>query len=186
MGMMSAAEARLDADIRPEITVLRSRSPYPTRRRSADSARRATGSSAGETTGRPLAAVPVPVPVPVPAPSSPRPATRPAPRPGPIRLTRRGRIVVAVLIVIAAVGVAGLVWLAVAGQAQASGQVTPRQSGGQGMLRVVVQPGQTLWSIAVRAEPTADPRVVVQQIIDANSLASPAIEPGEVLRVPRD
>jgi LysM repeat protein len=88
--------------------------------------------------------------------------------------------------VIAAVGVAGLVWLAVAGQAQASGQVTPRQSGGQGMLRVVVQPGQTLWSIAVRAEPTADPRVVVQQIIDANSLASPAIEPGEVLRVPRD
>jgi LysM repeat protein len=53
------------------------------------------------------------------------------------------------------------------------------------MTRVVVRPGQTLWSIAVRAEPTADPRVVVQEIIDANSLTGPAIQAGAVLWVPR-
>ena len=57
--------------------------------------------------------------------------------------------------------------------------------GGPGMTRVVVQPGATLWSIAVRMDPGADPRAVIQQIMDANALASPAIQAGRVLWVPR-
>ena len=225
MGMMSAAEARLDADIRPEITVLRSRSPYPARRRPAASARRETGSVAGVATGRPLAACgdgtsalsalgdPSAAPgqarsasgqarsaadpavaevsgagQPTSAPSGEREmSTRRAraARPTPIRLTRRGRIVVAALAIIASVAVASVVWLAVVGQAQASGRVTPTENGSQSMRRIVVKSGQTLWSLAVWAEPTADPRGVIQQIIDANSLAGPAIQPGEVLWVPR-
>jgi len=50
---------------------------------------------------------------------------------------------------------------------------------------VVVHPGQTLWSIASQAEPTADPRVVMQQIIDLNALRGTSIEPGQRLWVPR-
>jgi LysM repeat protein len=50
---------------------------------------------------------------------------------------------------------------------------------------VVVHRGQTLWSIASQAEPTADPRVVMQQIIDLNALRGTNIEPGQHLWVPR-
>jgi hypothetical protein len=53
------------------------------------------------------------------------------------------------------------------------------------MLRVVVLPGQTLWSIAMKADPAADPRAVIQQIVDDNALAGTAITAGQVLWVPR-
>jgi LysM repeat protein len=53
------------------------------------------------------------------------------------------------------------------------------------MAQVVVRPGQTLWSIAERAEPAADPRIVVQQIIEFNALSGPVIQPGESLWVPK-
>ena len=52
------------------------------------------------------------------------------------------------------------------------------------MHQVVVQPGQTLWSIAAAAEPAADPRTVVQEIMSANALGSPAISAGQQLWVP--
>ncbi|HXP18895.1 MAG TPA: hypothetical protein VN840_04520, partial [Streptosporangiaceae bacterium] len=44
---MSAAEAKLDAAIRPEITVLRSRSSYPVRHRPAESSRTAGADGGG-------------------------------------------------------------------------------------------------------------------------------------------
>jgi LysM repeat protein len=53
------------------------------------------------------------------------------------------------------------------------------------MREIVVRPGQTLWSIASAAEPSADPRVVVQQIISVNSLTSTQIVAGQLLWVPR-
>jgi LysM repeat protein len=53
------------------------------------------------------------------------------------------------------------------------------------MHEIVVRPGQTLWSIAAAAEPSADPRVVVQQIMTVNSLTSPQIEAGQLLWIPR-
>jgi hypothetical protein len=83
------------------------------------------------------------------------------------------------------VAVAGLLWLLVAGQAEASNYLVSGRPGGQGMIRVVVRPGQTLWGIALRAQPTADPRIVIQEIVDVNSLSGPAIQVGEVLWVPR-
>jgi hypothetical protein len=54
-----------------------------------------------------------------------------------------------------------------------------------GMQHVVVQPGQSLWSIAVQAEPQADPRAVIQQIIQFNALSSEVVAPGESLWVPK-
>jgi hypothetical protein len=99
-------------------------------------------------------------------------------------LTRRGRVVVAILTVLVAIGVMAVLWLTVAGGALASGH-GPARAGYQGMTRVVVRPGQTLWSIATAAEPTADPRVVIQQIMQVNSLGSAVLYPGEVLWVPK-
>jgi nucleoid-associated protein YgaU len=50
---------------------------------------------------------------------------------------------------------------------------------------VVVQPGQTLWDIAVEAAPGTDPRQVVAAIMELNDLADPgAIRAGQPLYVP--
>jgi hypothetical protein len=113
------------------------------------------------------------------------PETRPAPRRNTVRLTRRGRIVVAVMLTALSLTLVVLAWLAIAARtAQAA-------DGGQpgavyrNLTSVVVHPGQTLWSIAARAEPSADPRVVMQQIIDLNALRGTSVEPGQRLWVPR-
>ncbi len=49
---------------------------------------------------------------------------------------------------------------------------------------VVVQPGDTLWSIASEHYPADDVRVRVQDIEQANGLHSPTIEVGQTLRLP--
>lgn len=126
-----------------------------------------------------LAATPgTPRPVTKPAPSVRRPAPRPATpaRPVPIRLTRRGRVVV-VLFLAAVLLVAG--WFV--GRAVAAAATT----GSPAAPTVVARPGDTLWSIAVRARPDADPRVTVGRIIDVNGLATPALQPGQRLILPR-
>ncbi len=108
-------------------------------------------------------------------------------RPAGLRLTRRGRVVLAglAIAVVTAVATAMLFWLSAAGNAQAAGHGRVPGAAHRGLSRVVVQPGQTLWSIASRAEPSADPRIVVQQIIEVNALGGPVIQPGELLWVPR-
>jgi len=114
-----------------------------------------------------------------------RPATAAGAEPGRLRLTRRGRRAVAVLAMLVAMGAATLIWAAAAGGAQASGRDAPRGSGYGGMTQVVVQPGQTLWSIAAAAEPSANPWTVVQQIIDANALSGARVQAGQLLWVPK-
>ena len=94
-----------------------------------------------------------------------------------LRLTRRGRIVVAIL---AALAVCGL-FVAGASAAQASGPAAAHGNAAQ----VIVQPGDTLWSIAQSADPNADARAVVQQILQANRLTNPDIAAGQRLWVPR-
>ena len=49
---------------------------------------------------------------------------------------------------------------------------------------VVVQPGDTLWSIAAQRYPADDVRDRVQDIEQANGLQGPQIEAGETLRLP--
>ncbi|HEX9065498.1 MAG TPA: LysM peptidoglycan-binding domain-containing protein [Streptosporangiaceae bacterium] len=105
--------------------------------------------------------------------------------PAPVRLTRRGRIVVSVLAGLAVVSAAALIWLAVTGQAQAASKAARVPAGGQGMVKVVVRPGQTLWAIAEKADPLADPRLVIQQIVDDNALSGTSVRAGQVLWVPR-
>jgi LysM repeat protein len=49
---------------------------------------------------------------------------------------------------------------------------------------VVVQPGDTLWSIAAEHYPSSDVRARVGDIERANGLRSPVIQVGETLRLP--
>ncbi|HUZ23832.1 MAG TPA: LysM peptidoglycan-binding domain-containing protein [Streptosporangiaceae bacterium] len=102
---------------------------------------------------------------------------------GPVRLTRRGRLVLGGLVVVLAAAVVCLFSLDLAGGALASSHGSAG-AGYRGMRQVVVQPGQSLWSIAVAAEPAADPRLVIQQIVEANSLAGATVYAGEQLWVP--
>ena len=79
---------------------------------------------------------------------------------------------------------ATLLWMTVAGSVQASSHA-PVGSPYQGMTQVVVRPGQTLWSIAAAAEPSANAWAVVQQIIQVNALSGAQIQAGEQIWVPK-
>jgi LysM repeat protein len=48
----------------------------------------------------------------------------------------------------------------------------------------VVQPGDTLWSIAAEHYPSSDVRAKVEEIERANGLHSPVIQVGETLHLP--
>jgi LysM repeat protein len=66
----------------------------------------------------------------------------------------------------------------------------PLLAGGDGDLRlagvqsVVVQPGDTLWSIAAGTAGTADVRAVVDRIQELNGLQGTVLMPGQVLELP--
>jgi nucleoid-associated protein YgaU len=95
---------------------------------------------------------------------------------GTLRLTRRGRAVVVLVALFAA-----LVLLAMRGAPAASTDVVhhPR------LYTVVVAPGDTLWSIARRTSPDSDPRVLVAEIERLNNLGDAGtILVGQPLSVP--
>ena len=48
----------------------------------------------------------------------------------------------------------------------------------------MVRPGDTLWSIAARFEPSTDPRIVVDAIGSANGVDPGALVPGQQLAIP--
>lgn len=102
-----------------------------------------------------------------------------------VRLTRRGRVVVAILLTTVSLLLAALAWMAIAARAQAADSGPPPGAVYKNLTSVVVRPGQTLWSIASQAEPSADPRAVMQEIIDLNALQGSSVEPGQRLWVPR-
>jgi hypothetical protein len=102
-----------------------------------------------------------------------------------VRLTRRGRIVVAGLITATMVLVAALAWLAGTARADTAGSGVPSSAVYHGLRSVVVLPGQSLWSIATRYDPGSDPRNVIQEIIDLNALSGTSVQPGQHLWLPR-
>ena len=66
----------------------------------------------------------------------------------------------------------------------------PLVAGSDGDLRlagaqsVVVQPGDTLWSIAGEVAGSSDVRVVVDRIQEINGLSGTVLLPGQVLELP--
>ncbi|WP_299959690.1 LysM peptidoglycan-binding domain-containing protein [uncultured Modestobacter sp.] len=53
-----------------------------------------------------------------------------------------------------------------------------------GSSTVVVQPGDSLWSIAREVAPEEDPRAVVDAIVELNGLDSVGLLPGAELQLP--
>jgi len=106
-----------------------------------------------------------------------RPAARPVRRPSSsgVRLTRRGMAVVAL-------GVAALagILIGIAALSAPTGAAAP--SAGTAPRVVTVHAGDTLWSIASRVAPGADPRDEVAHLQQLNHLAGVALRPGQQLR----
>ena len=97
---------------------------------------------------------------------------------GAVQLTRRGRLVL--LVTLVAAGIA--LMLAVAGlTGGAAAGTTPSQPASR---TIVVQPGQTLWSIARDIAPNADRRDTIARIVELNALPSSAVSAGERIAVP--
>jgi hypothetical protein len=99
----------------------------------------------------------------------------------PLRLTRRGRVVVAV----AAALVLAALSLVIASAAQATNHPVSSRAAQQGLAQVTVHRGQSLWSVAESADPAADTRVVIQRIIELNGLTGNVVFAGQRLWVPR-
>ena len=113
-----------------------------------------------------------------PAARSGRPRDTPV---APLRLTRRGRVVVA----LAAALLVTMVSLLLAGVAQATNDGPSPRAARENLVQVIVRPGQSLWSVAESADPDQDTRAVIQQIIDLNSLNGDTVFAGQQLWVPR-
>jgi len=115
----------------------------------------------------------------------------------PLRLTRRGRRLVAVLrwavlsvtAVAAAVAVVLLVAALLAPGAVAGDGSAPPAPPGTGapgpVVEVVVAPGETLWALAARHAPERDPRDFVAEVYRLNELPpSGLVRAGQSLVVP--
>jgi hypothetical protein len=97
-----------------------------------------------------------------------------------LRLTRRGRRVVAALAALPAV--AGIVAALVVGGGAA---FAAKDAGAPVHFRTVtVEPGQSLWAIAEEVAPQADPRDVVDSIVRLNALDTVTVDPGQELAIP--
>jgi Tfp pilus assembly protein FimV len=94
---------------------------------------------------------------------------------GAVRLTRRGRALARAL----AIGLVVAVFLLVApGLARGVGPDRPAPR-----VTYVVEPGDTLWSIARQVAPGRDPRPVVDGLIKANDVRG-GLQAGQELSIP--
>jgi hypothetical protein len=95
-------------------------------------------------------------------------------------------VVLAGLVALLVMAVVAVASLSVGGGiAQATGHAPSRHAAERNLARVTVRPGQSLWSVAEAADPDADTRLVIQQIIELNALVGTDLSPGEQLLVPR-
>jgi hypothetical protein len=92
---------------------------------------------------------------------------------GRLRLTRRGRVVVTLLCALMVSAV--VAWLAPASRAADPAGDAPT---------AVVQPGDTLWSVAERHRPSRDPFATIREIRRLNGLADSTVHPGQRLTLP--
>ncbi len=104
-----------------------------------------------------------------------RPSTR-------LRLTARGRRVLAALVAAPVALVLGIAILA-GGSALAS-RDAGRPAGS--FETVTVQAGQSLWSLAEEVAPQADPRDVVDAIVRLNALGGTQVAAGQRLAIPAE
>jgi len=110
-----------------------------------------------------------------PRPATSRPARSERPR-STVRLTRRGRVVVFVVGLVALLGI-GLLVSNGAGAALHAGTPEPTHT-------IVVAPGDTLWDLASEAAGGDDVRSMIAHIEEINGLAGANLSAGQTLRIP--
>ena len=106
-------------------------------------------------------------------------ATAPAPR---LRLTVRGRRVLAFLAALPAVVALSLAMVAGGSAIAARDDIAPSAS----FETVTVMGGDTLWSVAADIAPAADPSDVVDAIARLKALDGVTIAPGQRLAIPAE
>jgi Tfp pilus assembly protein FimV len=99
-----------------------------------------------------------------------------------LRLTRRGRRLLAVL---AAIPASAVLAIAILGGGSA---LASHESGAPtgSFTTVTVTPGESLWGIAEEVAPHADPRDVVDAIVRLNALDGVTVTPGQRLAIPAE
>ena len=97
-----------------------------------------------------------------------------------LRLTRRGRAVLTTLAAIPLI-VGALAFALNGGGAAASGDQARVH-----FQYVTVESGQSLWSIAEKVAPSADPRDVIADIVSLNQLDTAVVSPGQRLAIPTE
>ncbi|HEY2557153.1 MAG TPA: LysM peptidoglycan-binding domain-containing protein [Diaminobutyricibacter sp.] len=95
-----------------------------------------------------------------------------------LRLTRRGRAVITSLAAVPLV-VGAFLFAMNGGGAIATGPTAHTQ-----FAYVTVHSGQSLWSIAEKVAPSADPRDVIADIVSLNQLQSAVVTPGQRIAIP--
>ena len=96
-----------------------------------------------------------------------------------LRITRRGRTVVTFLVAIPLAIAAAAFGLGAVGAAAGT------SGGSAGSFQyVTVEPGESLWQLAVSVAPNADPRDVVADIQNLNNLSSGELQPGQRIAIP--
>ena len=94
-----------------------------------------------------------------------------------LRLTRRGRVVVLIFFLLLA-SLASAVLFTTASRAD--------NPPSEPMPSIVVQPHDTLWSIATRTSTRRDPYAAVAEIQKLNGLDGYVVQPGQTLILPRE
>lgn len=105
-----------------------------------------------------------------------------------LHLTRRGRVVFTSL---AALPLVGLVLVVALNGGMAAAEGASVQPGSASSVLetaqfeyVTIQPGQSLWQLAVSLAPTSDPRDVIAEIVSLNRLSSDGVQSGQRLALP--
>lgn len=144
-------------------------------------------------TSRPRRPVP---PGTIDAPDGAEPAGAPGTRSA-LRMTVRARRLLAALVLACAAGIgmvavdvlAGMLPAAAPNPYAASVDSGPVSADAPELVpasgaTVTVRSGDTLWALAQRFDPAADPREFIAAIMSVNGLTSPTLLPGQVLRLP--
>lgn len=97
-----------------------------------------------------------------------------------LRLTVRGRRVIATLVALPLAAALGF------GVVAGSSAIASSSSSGVAFETVTVMPGDTLWSIAESVAPGADPRDVVPAIARLNTIEGGLLVPGQQIAVPAE
>jgi len=98
-----------------------------------------------------------------------------------LRITSRGRKVLAAVVALPIVAALGAAALFAGGSAVATGSAAAIE-----FDYLTVQAGQSLWSIAETIAPESDPRDVIAEIRSLNQLNTSSVQPGQRIAVPAD